>query len=128
MALSGPRNRLTTSVDVTPPGRSASGFKAMNMRADDPAVEKNEAPTDELTPPTAGSASTAWTARSCRSFICSNEASGAPCMNTDTRPVSSVGKKPFGSLVKRNAVAAITTGSVASVSQRQRSAVSRLAT
>ena len=55
-------------------------------------------PTVELTTATSGSALTTLATRRCRSRIASNEMSCAASVVANIIPVSSVGKKPFGTV------------------------------
>ena len=91
------RSRLMTCCELTLP-RSDGGFRLMNSRPLLTEALKPEAPTDEPTYATAGSDSTIRVARCCKSFIASNEMSGAARVPPKIRPVSSRGKKPFGVL------------------------------
>ena len=74
------------------PSRSLSGFRAMNMRPRLTAALKPEAPTEEPTLATAGSASTMSSASFCSLAMASKEMSVEARVEAKIRPVSSRGK------------------------------------
>jgi hypothetical protein len=84
---------------VLRPSRSSSGFRLMNMRPWLTEGFQPEAPTEEPTLATAGSASTMSRAWFCSLVMAPNEMSVAATVEAMTRPVSSCGKFPFGVLM-----------------------------
>ena len=121
MRLSLARSRATTRWVLILP-RSASGFRLMNMRPRLTEALKRPAPTEEPTPATAGSASTMSMARSCKAFMASKEMSVEAAVPPKISPVSSCGKKPFGTLMNSPTVSAMVAKNTISISARLSSA------
>ena len=91
MPESARRSRSVTRWVVSP-SRSASGFRLMNMRPWLTEAFNPDAPTEEPTPATAGSASTISSARCCSFAMASKETSAEAWVEPKIRPVSSCGK------------------------------------
>ena len=98
MPASARRRRAMTRC-VVRPSRSFSGLRLMNMRPWLTDAFQPDAPTEEPTPATAGSASTISSACCCSLAMASKEMSVAAWVEAMTRPVSSWGKLPFGVLM-----------------------------
>ena len=74
------------------PRAALIGFRLMNMRPKLTAALNGEAPIEDPTAATAGSARTTFIALSCSAFIASKEMSGEASVPPKISPVSSCGK------------------------------------